>query len=244
MSSTMSGPAAAMKVDAASAARMRAGFDRGRVLTGGMYGLDIRAASPVPDGCGICAWLRWRGRGREGRSFRRWPGCEGDAAPLACRRCFTSLLPVTRDPSPHPRPAGHVILPACAIGGLSVLLAAGMEMLGAHRHMNAVISTLVSRGGSETFPNRLPDWSVWLAVMFFAFGLAFAMLSTPGLWRRILLWFSAVVLVTAWAPVLSLASYAPLISAPWIAAVWSGVCALVYTSHHRMACDEIPATHP
>lgn len=135
-------------------------------------------------------------------------------------------------------------VPACAIGGLSVLLAVGMEALGVHRRMNAVIAELVSRGGRETFSNHLPDWSVWLAAILFAFGLAFAMLATPGHWRRVLLWISAVVLVSAWAPVLSLASHAPEISAPWIATVWAGVCAVVYTTHHRMACDEPPAPHP
>jgi hypothetical protein len=64
------------------------------------------------------------------------------------------------------------------------------------------------------------------------------MLATPGGWRRFVLWITSVVLVSAWAPVLSLAAHAPEISAPWIAAVWSGVCALVYTANHRMPCEE------
>ena len=89
----------------------------------------------------------------------------------------------------------------------------------------------------RNFPKHLPDWSIWLAAVFLAFGLAFALLETPGLGRRLILWFTAVFLTAAWAPVLSLAAHSPDIAAPWIATVWSGVCAIVYTANHRMPCD-------
>jgi len=59
-----------------------------------------------------------------------------------------------------------------------------------------------------------------------------------GTWRRLVLWITALVLVAAWAPVLSLAARAPDIGAPFTAVLWSGVCALVYAGNHRMACDE------
>jgi hypothetical protein len=53
-----------------------------------------------------------------------------------------------------------------------------------------------------------------------------------------LLWLSAVILVAAWAPVLSLAARAPDIAAPLVATIWSGICALVYVSRHRMPVDQ------
>jgi hypothetical protein len=49
---------------------------------------------------------------------------------------------------------------------------------------------------------------------------------------------SAVILVFAWAPVLSLAARAPDIAAPCCATLWSGICALVYASRHKMPADE------
>jgi len=137
----------------------------------------------------------------------------------------------------NPHPDGHVILPAAAIGGLSMALTAGLDMLGILARMNAMFARLVSRGGAETFPQTLPGWSVWFGATVFAFGTASAILGTPGQLRRGMLWLSAVVLVISWAPVLSLAARAPDIAAPCVATVWSGICALVYASRHEMPAD-------
>lgn len=128
-------------------------------------------------------------------------------------------------------------MPAIAIGGLSMLLVAGLELLGFLARMNAGIASLVSRGGAETFPKTLPDWCVWLAATVFAFGAAAATLGTPGQLRRVLFWLTAVLLVAAWAPVLSLAARAPDIAAMCVATVWSGICALVYAARHDMSAD-------
>ena len=148
---------------------------------------------------------------------------------------------MNRHKSPHPRPPGHLLVAAATIGGLSMILAAGLELLGFLSRVNAGIAQLVARNGEEAFPRQLPEWCIWLATAVFACGLAIAILGTPGPGRRAILWITAVVLVTAWAPVLSLAAHAPDIAAPWIATLWSGVCALVYSANHRMACDESPA---
>lgn len=142
-----------------------------------------------------------------------------------------------RNKATHSKPAGSVLLPAAAIGCLSLGLAAGLELLGLLVRVNDGIARIVSRGGAEKFPKQLPDGGVWLTAAFLAFGLAAAMLGTPGPVRRVMLWLSAVVLVGAWAPVLSLAAHGPEIGAPWIATLWSGFCALVYSAHHRLPCD-------
>ena len=69
----------------------------------------------------------------------------------------------------------------------------------------------------RAFPKALPEWSVWLATVIFAFWLAFAILSVAGTWRRVVLWITALVLIAGWAPVLSLAARSPDIGAPFIA---------------------------
>ncbi len=138
----------------------------------------------------------------------------------------------------HPLPAGHVRVPAAAIGSLSILLAAGLSALGILGRVNGFIAKGLLAGKAAGFPKALPEWLVWLAAGLFAFGLSFAILSVPGTWRRCVLWVTAVVLVAGWAPVLSLAARAPDIAAPFIATLWSGVCALVYAGNHRMACDK------
>ena len=149
------------------------------------------------------------------------------------------MTSVTRHTSTHQRPAGNIRLATAAIGGLSILLVAGLGALGVIGRMDSLVGRLVSRGGGVgNFPNQLPGWCVWLVAAGFAFGLAFAILSTAENWRRGVLWVTAVFLVAAWAPVLSLAAYAPAISAPWIATFWSGVCSLVYAANHHMPADE------
>ena len=151
---------------------------------------------------------------------------------------------MTRNPSTHSRAPGHVLVPAATIGGLSMILAGGLELLGFLGRMNAGIARLVAPGGAENFPKHLPDWGFWLAAGIFAFGLAASILGTPGHGRRAILWITAVVLVSAWAPVLGLAAHAPDIAAPWIACLWAGVCAMVYAANHRMACDASPSSTP
>jgi hypothetical protein len=137
-----------------------------------------------------------------------------------------------------------VPVPSIAIGGLAVILVAGLAALGFLDRANQAVARLVSRSGMETFPKHLPPWALWLGTVVFAFGLAFAMLATPGHWRRAVLWITTLVLLGSWAPVLGLAAHAPEISGPWIAAAWSGFCAMVYTSNHRMACDESEGRNP
>jgi len=161
---------------------------------------------------------------------------------LIWQRDAARVAGVNRLKTPHPHPVGHVPLPTAAICGMSLALAAGLELSGVLAHVNAGIARIVSRGGAENFPKQVPGWCIWLAAALFSLALAAAILGTPGPVRRLMLWLSAVILVAAWAPVLSLAAHAPEIAGPWIATFWSGVCALVYTSRHRMPIDEIPAS--
>lgn len=139
----------------------------------------------------------------------------------------------------HTLPAGHVLVPAAAIGSLSILLGAGLALLGALGHLNLTVARMVTQGKTVVFPKMLPTAAVWLVAVVFAFALSFAILNVPGTWRRVVLWITALVLVAGWAPVLALAARAPDIGAPFIAVLWSGVCSLVYAQGHRMRADGI-----
>jgi hypothetical protein len=132
-----------------------------------------------------------------------------------------------------------VALPAAAIGALSLLLAAGLELTGMLAIADKAVADQVARHVAGGFPLRIPDWGVWLCTAVLSFGTAAALLGTPGRLRRVMLWLSGVILVGAWAPVLGLAAHAPEIAAPWIATIWSGICSLVYASRHRMPVDRL-----
>ena len=170
-----------------------------------------------------------------------WESQRPGLMPCAWRARVCAVTPNKRRSSQVP---GHVLGPAVAIGGLSLVLVVGLAALGFLTRINAGIAQFVSRNGAEKFPRHLPDWSVWLATVVFSCGLAIAILSTPGQGRRSILWITSVVLIAAWAPVLSLAAHAPDISAPWIATFWSGACAMAYAGNHRMAGDETPPSRP
>jgi hypothetical protein len=147
------------------------------------------------------------------------------------------MVRMKRDNQHDARRIGHVLVPGAAIGSMSLILAAGLELLGFLKHANRMIAGLVSRGGAEKFPKQLPEAVIWFAAWVFAFGLAWAVLAVPGHARRWFLWFATLFIVVAWAPVLSLAAHRPDIAAPFIATLWSGLCAIFYTINHRMPGD-------
>ena len=148
------------------------------------------------------------------------------------------MVRMKRDKRHGVRRAGHVLVPGAAIGSMSLILAAGLELLGFLKHANRMIADIVSRNGAETFPKHLPDAVVWVATWIFAFGAAWAVLAVPGHARRLFLCLAFLFMVLAWAPVLSLAAHRPDVAAPFIATLWSGLCALFYTINHRMPGEE------
>jgi hypothetical protein len=145
---------------------------------------------------------------------------------------------VKRDKRHDARRDGHVLVPGAAIGSMSLILAAGLELLGMLQHANGIFADFVSRNGAEKFSKQLPEATIWIATWIFAFGLAWAILAVPGHARRWFLWIATLFMVLAWAPVLSLAAHRPDVAAPFIATFWSGLCAIFYTSNHRMPGDE------
>lgn len=132
-----------------------------------------------------------------------------------------------------------MLVPAAAIGSLSILLGAGLTLFGALGRLNLAVARMVMQGRTVVFPKMLPTAVVWVVAVGLAFALSFAILSVPGTWRRVVLWITALVVVAGWAPVLALAARAPDIGAPFVAVLWSGVCALVYAQGHRMRADGI-----
>jgi hypothetical protein len=122
----------------------------------------------------------------------------------------------------EPQQAGQVFIPAASIAALGVLLVAGLSVLGIQDRCDQWLAQLVAQGRVAA---------------------SVAILEVAGTWRRLILWFTTLILVAAWAPVLGLAAHVPAVSAPFIAVLWSGICALLYASQHRMAVDEKPAPY-
>lgn len=123
---------------------------------------------------------------------------------------------------------GSVLATAAVIGSLAMLLAVGLHLLGLISRLNSGLAiglehALQSSGLTKT----LPSWGLWTATAAVAYGMALAILTVPETWRRVVLWVSLLVLLAGWAPVLALASHVPEVAGPFIAALWSGACALI-----------------
>jgi hypothetical protein len=139
-------------------------------------------------------------------------------------------------------PLAHVPAAAALIGGLAVMFAGGLAALGGLSGLDAA----VARGMAEAlrqppdaaFPHALPGWGLWAGTAGAALGLAWAMLSVPGAWRRVVLWASTLVVIAAWAPVLALAAHRPVIGAPLVAVAWVGLCVWFYAGKHRLPCED------
>jgi len=144
--------------------------------------------------------------------------------------------------SSQPRPPGHVIIPVLATGSLGMIVAYGLDEMRMLDVLNRRFDLWMQASGVDGLVNRLPGWVVWSATALIAYGLALVILEVPGLWRRLVLWITTLVMVLAWAPVLALCAHEPSIAGPLVASIWSGVCALVYAQRRRMAVDSSP-TH-
>lgn len=153
-------------------------------------------------------------------------------------------LPMSSGKTNNVRHSGHVNGAALVIGSLSVLLIAGLTLPGILDRLDVLLARLIADDPGQAFPKSLPAWSIWLFTIFLSYAVPFAILEAPGRWRRFMLWLTALVLVAGWAPVLVLAARAPDISAPWIATLWSGICAIFYAVKHRMPADADAATPP
>lgn len=140
--------------------------------------------------------------------------------------------------APHaPLPEGSVAAPDVAIGGLSLAVAAGFQFLGvAPRLDDWLQDRVVSFGLGGSF-EWLPGWVGWIPAVLIAFGLPFAMLKSPGLWRRAVLWISTLVVLAGWVPVMALSMKWCAVGPSLVAALWGGLCALVYGLRHHMPCD-------
>jgi len=139
-----------------------------------------------------------------------------------------------------PRPPGHVIIPVLATGSLGLIVAFGLDALRMLDRLDRQFDGWMRASGVDGLENRLPGWVIWSATAIIAYGLALVILEVPGLWRRMILWITTLLMVLAWAPVLALSAHEPSIAGPLIASIWSGVCALVYAQKHRMAVDQSP----
>jgi hypothetical protein len=139
----------------------------------------------------------------------------------------------TTHPKPHPKPPAHPGAAVLAIGGISLVLAVALELLGFSRKLDSLVALWISSSGLGGEFRALPGHVAWLWTVPMVFGLAAGMLGSQLSWRRSVLWATTLFLTLGWIPVLALAGYKATVTTPLLALVWCGLWAMIYATRHQ-----------
>lgn len=139
----------------------------------------------------------------------------------------------------HPAPAGRVGVPGLLYGSAGLAFTVVLHGIGLYRRADTWLFDLLS---VPLFNRGIPDLpSVSLRVLcaaIFCYGVAYAILDSAALWRRMVLGLTAVVLTLAMIPAFAVWNvyFSPFIQI--VGVFWSWFCVVIYTRHHHMPCDQ------
>ncbi|MEY3394165.1 MAG: hypothetical protein RL346_401 [Verrucomicrobiota bacterium] len=133
----------------------------------------------------------------------------------------------------------HVVPAGLAIVLMALGLAVGLDLFGMIRRVNEWIGAMLVKAGMSP-PDRTLDPAVlWVGTCLMCLGLTLVLFHISGMWRRYLVWLLVCMITLFWLPVLWLAAYRPDIGVALVAVLWSGFCAIIYTSNHSMPADQV-----
>lgn len=141
----------------------------------------------------------------------------------------------------HNKPLGTVAVPAllCALTG--TLLSVGLELMG---YYVLASEYLFNTWRAAPFyldqPLLVIDQVYWGVAFIMSWLVAFTVLDTAQLWRRILIGVMSLMVLLAATPCLVLwgVEWMPITTA--VALIWTLCCSLVYGSQHQMPCEGTP----
>ncbi|MCW1884274.1 hypothetical protein OKA04_05990 [Luteolibacter flavescens] len=135
------------------------------------------------------------------------------------------------------KPPAHPLAALTSIGGMSLVLAGVLELLGFSQKVDLIVAGWVQTTGLGGDFRILPSYVPWLWTIPMVLGLVGSMLGSRRNWRRTVLWATAVVLTIGWVPVLALAGYLAEVTMPLLALVWGGLWAMIYATRHQEPGD-------
>ena len=127
---------------------------------------------------------------------------------------------------------------AFVIGGVTMLLALGLELMHAVAAVDRQLAALMGERLGESFPQQLPWWIAWGAALLMAFGMPIGILASRGLWQRLILWMVSSMVMMAWVPVLCLAAYQPEVGLVVLVTLVSGGFAVLYAGCRSRGGDD------
>ncbi len=132
----------------------------------------------------------------------------------------------------------HIGLAVLSAGAMALALAAGLQFLGVLAKLDALLEGMFSPGGMNPQPQSLDPILLWGGTVVLAFVLPAVILNVPGAWRRLVVWGGTIALTLCWGPVLLLAAHKPGIGVALVAVLWSGFCAMFYSTNHVLPADK------
>lgn len=125
-------------------------------------------------------------------------------------------------------------------GGVGLALGMAMQWLGLFKRGDARLTSWLLE---SVFHGNTPEvlslpWMVFVTAVF-CFGLAYAVLDSSGMWRRLILGVTALILLLAMVPSFAVWNlyFSPFL--PVVGAFWTWFCTIMYVSHHVMPCDGV-----
>lgn len=132
----------------------------------------------------------------------------------------------------------HIGMAVFFTGGMALALAAGLRFLGLMGKLDGFVESLFLLDGMPSPSASLSPVQLWGGSAFLAFLLPAVILNVPCLWRRLVIWGFTFALTLTWAPVLLLAAHKPEIGVTLVAILWSGFCAIFYSTNHLLPVDK------
>jgi hypothetical protein len=149
------------------------------------------------------------------------------------RSCYIHGRSMQRKTARIPGTVGSTTL---LIGTMSLALVLGLGSMNFWDQPNEEITMWTSRLGEGM--REVPAGGVLVFAAVMAYLTVFLILSSPGLWRKWVIWLSLMLLAMGWIPVLALASWKLAPCMPIAAGLWSGICAFVYAKRHELPCEK------
>ena len=136
------------------------------------------------------------------------------------------------------QPVGHVMLPLFVFGAVSLLLGTAPEVMGVFNGATEALRGWWRSGGLEVRGEAgLPGVVGILLTGLACFGLAGAILGTPGSGRRMILGATTLLLVLGLIPAFAVWGIFWKPFGMLLAVVWAWFSAMTYATRHRMPCE-------
>jgi hypothetical protein len=135
-----------------------------------------------------------------------------------------------------------VDVPGLLYGSVGLALSFALHWIGMFRRADAWLFDLLHKPLFHESVADLPSMPLVItAVAVFCYGISFAVLDSPDLWRRVVLGVTAMVLTLAMVPAFAVWNvyFSPFVQL--VGVFWSWFCVVIYTQHHRMPCDPVYA---